>query len=107
MLALDWLAEDLRRVPFLQESHIDAYLAVTAARLDSRDGNLPLAVPLSPFEILALQTYAIGIDPKDIAETLGKSPATVRSQLKHARHKMRATSTGHAAIEAMRLGLIS
>jgi DNA-binding CsgD family transcriptional regulator len=68
--------------------------------------NRPISGDLSPMEILTLKYASRGLKAPEIADALGKSYQTVKTQLESARLKLNAKTTTQAVAEAIRRGLI-
>lgn len=84
----------------------DTYIDHTATRAEAEapvDGERSL---LSKREREVLQLLADGRTNDQAAESVGLSPATVRTYVENAMHKLKADSRTHAVAVAVRLGLI-
>lgn len=105
--ALDWLIDDLRRVPYVPEHKIGEYLQVTRARLDGHSHDLPEhRDAVTPAELEVLHGYSLGGTAETIAAARGTSLHTVKCHTRSARAKLGVHSTAHACCVALRQGLI-
>lgn len=59
---------------------------------------------LAPAEVRALTCAAIGMDSTDTAKLTGRSPWTIKMQLKSARRKMGAATVTEATVQALITG---
>ena len=92
----DWPARLLRAIagmPTVEQIPSNAY---TATRPD-----------LTPAELAVVECASRGLTPSMTAELRAVTRATILTQLKAARYKLRAKNTTHACCEALRRGLIS
>ncbi len=65
-----------------------------------------VSTDLTRAELDVLQLYADGLTPAEVAAKRWVSELTVKGQMKRARRKLGVRLTGHAAVIAMRRGLI-
>lgn len=63
-----------------------------------------MSAPLSPREVEALQYYADGLTIRQVAQAMGTSVDTARTQLENARWKLEVGMTRSAAIQGIREG---
>ena len=62
---------------------------------------------ITPTEIRVVQWISVGLGDQDIADEMGRSVWTVKSQVCSVMRKLRAKNRGHAACIALREGIIN
>ena len=94
--ALQRVIRAAARAPLVPEEWINRHIA----------GNWQVDRDPSHAELQVLQAFSYGLGYKSVGEVLGRSPNTVRSQIRQARFLLRAKTTAQAVAIAIRRGLI-
>lgn len=89
----DKLIEALRRAPLVEEGVIDQH-----SRYVDCD--------LLPTELVAVKLASFGLTDSEIADVLGRSLHSVKSQMKRAMRKLRAKNRTHLVAISLRQGVI-
>jgi DNA-binding NarL/FixJ family response regulator len=106
-MALEEWADPVQRDKALERviAKVDAAPLVTEESLGSVVSGRIQGDP-SPAELRVLDAFSHGRTNQGVADLLGWSPETVKTQTKHARFLLQAKTTTEACCEALRRGLI-